>query len=90
MPGASAQTRLVKNLNANWRPGEDGGDGRFEIQLITSDDQRFSAVVSPAAVASLVALARADTVLAWDPASATLIAANIVGQMPWTVQAGSG
>ena len=90
MPGASARTRLVKNLNANWRPDEDGGDGRFEIQLITEDDQRFSAAVSPVSLASVVALVRADTVLAWDPANATLIAANIVGQMPWTVQVGSG
>ena len=27
---------------------------------------------------------RADTVLAWDPADRTLIAANLVGKMPWT------
>jgi hypothetical protein len=90
MPGASDQTRLVRNLNANWHPGEDGGDGRFEIQVITDDDQRFGIAISPASLASVVALAQADTVLAWDPANATLIVANIVGQMPWTVRAGSG
>jgi len=28
---------------------------------------------------------QADTVLAWDPTNQTLIAANIVGTMPWTV-----
>jgi hypothetical protein len=35
---------------------------------------------------ALVALAQADTVLAWDPDNQTLIAANIVGQMPWTIR----
>jgi hypothetical protein len=38
----------------------------------------------PAALTAIVTMARADTVLAWDPTNATLIAANIVGQMPWT------
>jgi hypothetical protein len=33
---------------------------------------------------ALIALTQADTVLAWDPAGRTLIAANIVGRMPWT------
>jgi hypothetical protein len=28
-------------------------------------------------------------ILAWDPAGRTLIAANLVGQMPWTVREGS-
>jgi hypothetical protein len=28
--------------------------------------------------------AGAGTVLAWDPADRTLIAANLVGTMPWT------
>jgi hypothetical protein len=35
-------------------------------------------------VTALIALARADTVLMWDPADRTLIVANIVGTMPWT------
>ena len=46
MPGASEQTQRVKILNANWAPGPDGGDGRFEL----------------------------------------MIAANIIGTMPWTVR----
>jgi hypothetical protein len=33
---------------------------------------------------ALVALAKADTVLAWDPTNRSLIVANIVGAMPWT------
>jgi len=33
---------------------------------------------------ALVALARADTILVWDPTNRSLIVANIVGTMPWT------
>jgi hypothetical protein len=84
MPGASEQTRRVKIINANWVAGADGGDGRFEIQIVTEDDQRHVAAPSPAAMTALIALTQADTVLAWDPADRTLIAANIVGTMPWT------
>jgi hypothetical protein len=84
MPGASDQTRPVNVLNANWSPGTDGKDGTFEILLITDDDQRYSAEVSPTALTALVTLARADTVLMWDPADSRLIVANIIGEMPWT------
>jgi hypothetical protein len=34
---------------------------------------------------ALVALAKADTVMVWDPVNRSLIVANIVGTMPWTV-----
>jgi hypothetical protein len=37
-------------------------------------------------VSAVVALSQADTVLAWDPTNRTLIAANIVGTMPWTTR----
>ena len=84
MPGASEQTRRVKIVNANWVAGADGDDGRFEIQIVTEDDQRHVAAPSPAAMTALIALTQADTVLAWDPADRTMIAANIVGMMPWT------
>jgi hypothetical protein len=84
VPGASERTRRVKTLNANWIAGEDGGDGRFELMVITEDDERHVVSVSPASAAALVALSQADTVLLWDPEGRTLIAANIVGQMPWT------
>jgi len=84
MPGASEQTRRVKIVNANWVAGADGDDGRFEIQIVTEDDQRHVAAPSPAAMTALIALTHAGTVLAWDPADRTLIAANIVGTMPWT------
>jgi hypothetical protein len=84
MPGASEQTRRVKIVNANWVAGADGDDGRFEILIVTEDDQRHVAAPSPAAMTALIALTQAGTVLAWDPADRTLIAANIVGTMPWT------
>jgi hypothetical protein len=84
MPGASEQTRRVKIVNANWVAGPDGDHGRFEIQIVTEDDQRHVAAPSAAAMTALIALTQADTVLAWDPADRTLIAANLVGRMPWT------
>ena len=36
---------------------------------------------------ALIALTQADTVMAWDPADRTLIAANVIGRMPWTEHA---
>jgi hypothetical protein len=85
MPGASDQTQPVKILNANWIPGSDGEDGRFDIMIVTEDDQRHMLPASAASVTAVVALAQADTVLMWDPPNRVLIAANVVGQMPWTV-----
>ena len=84
MPGASEQTRRVKILNANWVAGPDGDDGRFEIQVISADDELHTVAPSPAAMTALIALTQADTLLAWDPADRTLIAANVIGSMPWT------
>jgi hypothetical protein len=84
MPGASEQTRRVKVLNANWVAGPDEADGRFEVMIVTEDDQQHLVTPSPAAMTALVALTQADTVLAWDPTNRTLIAANLVGTMPWT------
>jgi hypothetical protein len=84
VPGASEQTRRVKTLSANWVAEEEGGDGRFELLLITEDDERHVVSPSPAATSALVALSQADTVLLWDPEGRTLIAADVVGQMPWS------
>ena len=66
-------------LNANWAAGADGEDGRFEVMIVTADGQQHSFAPSPAAMTALLALARADAILLWDPADRTLIAANIVG-----------
>jgi hypothetical protein len=87
MPGASEQTRRVKIVNANWKAGPDGDHGRFQIQVMTEDDEQHVFAPSPEAMTALIALTRADTVLAWDPADRTLIAANLVGRMPWTERA---
>ncbi len=84
LPGASEETQRVKILNANWIPDPDGGDGRFELMIVTEDDQHHTMPASPAAVSAVVALSQANTVLVWDPTNRTLIAANIVGTMPWT------
>ena len=89
MPGASPETRHVKILNANWIPDTAGGDGRFEVQIITEDDQRFAVPASPASMTALVALAQANTVMAWDPENGALIIANMRGTMPWTVADGA-
>ena len=89
MPGASDQTQPVKILNANWIPDTNGGDGRFDIMIVTEDDQRHELPASAASVTAVVALAQAGTVMMWDPPNRTLIAANVVGQMPWTVRDGS-
>ena len=87
MPGASEQTQPVKIVNANWVAGPDGDHGRFEVMIVTDDDQRHVAAPSPAAMTALIALTQSGTVLLWDPADRTLIAANVVGTMPWTVRA---
>jgi hypothetical protein len=84
MPGASEETRRVKILNANWVPADAEGDDRFEVMIVTEDDQQYFVPASAASMTALVALARANTVLAWDPTNRSLIVANIVGTMPWT------
>jgi len=84
MPGASELTQPVKIINANWVAGPDADDGRFEVLFITEDDEWHVASPSPAAMTALIALTQAGTVMLWDPAVRTLIAANVVGTMPWT------
>jgi hypothetical protein len=48
------------------------------------DGERHYAKPSAAAMTALVALAKADTVLVWDPDDRRLIVANLRGTMPWT------
>lgn len=84
MPGASERARRVEILNANWIAGGDGEDGLFEVLIVTEDGERHYAKPSAAAMTALVALAKADTVLVWDPDDRRLIAANLRGTMPWT------
>jgi len=86
MPGASEQTSQVKVLNVNWAAGPDGDDGRFEVMIVTADGRQHTFAPSPASITALLALAKADAILLWDPADRTLIAANIVGT--WLAPAG--
>ena len=86
VPGASEQTSQVKVLNVNWTAAGDGGDGTFEVMIVTADDQHHSVSISPASLTALLAMAKAGAILLWDPAGRTLIAANIVGT--WIAPAG--
>jgi hypothetical protein len=83
MPGASEETRRVKSVNANWTSDKAAGDGQLDIRIVTDDDQRYVMPASPSSMTALVALATAETVMAWVPANRSLIIANIVGTMPW-------
>ncbi len=81
MPGASRETKRVRVVNAkNWTAGGDGQDGAFAFSVVTEDDERHVIAPSPQAAAVLVGLVQTGTVLLWDPAEHTLIAANLVGE----------
>jgi hypothetical protein len=54
------------------------------LMVVTDEDEQHFVAPSPAAMSALSALAQAGTVLAWDPEDRRLIAANLVGTMPWT------
>jgi hypothetical protein len=54
-------------------------DGRFEVMIVTDDDQQYTVSPSPASMTALMAVAQADTILLWDPTNRALIVANIVG-----------
>jgi len=76
MRGASQQTREVKVLNANWTAGPDGG---FELMIVTDDGRHHTIAPSPAAMTALLTLAKADTILLWDPTNQALIGAKVAG-----------
>jgi hypothetical protein len=86
MPGASEQTSQIKVLNVNWTAAADGGDGTFEVMIVTADDQQHAVTISPTSLTALLAMTKAGAILLWDPAGRTLIAANIVGT--WIAPAG--
>jgi len=76
----------VKVLKANWTPSPEGGDGRFELMIVSADDERHVIPASAGSVAAFAQLASSDTVLVWDPDGPTLICANVIGRMAWTRQ----
>ena len=45
----------------------------------TADGRQHTFTPGPASMTALLALAKADAILLWDPPARTLIAANIVG-----------
>ena len=47
MPGASEQARRAKIVNTNWVAGAEGGDGRFEVMVVTEDDQQHTMAPAP-------------------------------------------
>lgn len=79
MPGASRSTVRVTHVNANWAAGTDGGNGTFELLVVTEDEQRHTLTPSSAETAGLLAMIRISPVLLWDPENRTLIGANILG-----------
>jgi hypothetical protein len=70
-------------------PGRDGEPHRQQAVLVPQGKQshRTQHTPSAAAMTALIALTQADTVLLWDPSGRTLIAANVIGTMPWTESA---
>ncbi len=79
MPGASEQTSQVTVLNVNWAAGQNGNDGQREVMVVTADGQQHTFAPSPASMTALLALAKADAILLWDPEARTLIGANVIG-----------
>ena len=79
MPGASEQTSRVTVLNTNWTAGQDGEDGTWEVMVVTEDGEKHTFAPSPASMTALLALAKTDVILLWDPEARTLIGANVVG-----------
>ena len=47
--------------------------------IVTADGQQHSFAPSPASMTALLALAKADAILLWDPADRRQIVAHIVG-----------
>jgi hypothetical protein len=47
--------------------------------IVTTDGQQHTINPSSASATALLSLLRAETILLWDPADRTLIAANLVG-----------
>ena len=85
-------------LRRHWQGGVSGSSPEegFSLRrvrdvlrrlIVTSDDRQHVVAPSPAAMTALVALAQGNTVLVWDRADRTLIAANLRGTMPWTEDA---
>ena len=93
MVGASAETRRVTYVNANYTVGR-ADVAAFELLVVTEDEERHTLQVPAAQMAPLLALTQASgVVLLWDPAGPTLIAANLLGEWvapSWSSETPSG
>ena len=79
MSGAGETTQRVTYLNANWTPAPTG-DGRFELLIVTEDEQRHSTPVTAADLTALASVVRDGVVLLWDQEGQVLIIGNLLGQ----------
>jgi hypothetical protein len=78
--GASAETRRVTYVNANYTVGR-ADVAAFELMVVTEDEQRHTLQVPASQMAPLLALTQAPgVVLLWDPDGPALIAGNLVGE----------
>ncbi|MGT2425485.1 hypothetical protein [Amnibacterium kyonggiense] len=86
MTGASRATLRVTHLNANSTPASNS-EGRFELLIVTEDEQRRSTPASASDLTALASLIRDGVVLLWDPEGQVLIIANLLGEwipLDWT------
>lgn len=58
MPGAGPNTLRVRYVNANWSAAADGSEGKFQLLIVTEDDQRRTVAVRAVAVSALLGLVR--------------------------------
>ncbi|RIX31087.1 hypothetical protein [Amnibacterium setariae] len=79
MTGASSATRRVTHLNANWTPAS-GGDGSFELLVVTEDERRHSVPTTAAGLTALASVLRDGVVLLWDPDGQVLSIGNLFGE----------
>ena len=75
MAGASASTKRITHLNANWSPG-----GALKLLIVTEDDARRTAPASAEMISMLSDVVSRGGVLLWDPEAETMIIGNILGE----------
>lgn len=53
---------------------------RWRVGWVVAIGQQHTVAPSPASMPALLALARAEAILLWDPTNRALIAANLIGR----------
>ena len=90
MTGASSATQRVTHINANWSPAS-GGDGAFELLVVTEDEERHCVPTTAADLAALACVLRDGVVLLWDPDGPVLVIGNLLGEwipLDWSSRSG--